>query len=105
MAKEKWTIIYEIRKNGTPGNLYSAVNEGWTEGKVTVGTGGKTKSAAYTAEEKGGLISGVPQDCKMVVVEGEENEVWDAFKKVVGGGSANGKALHVLTSAMKETSS
>jgi hypothetical protein len=101
MAKEKWTVIYKIEDDGTQ-STFNAVSGGWTEKSVLV-EGKKEESAAYTLEEKSGLIQGTPQKCKMVTVEaGSEKECWAALKKVLGADNANGPALTVLASALKE---
>jgi hypothetical protein len=94
-------VLYKIEDDGAQ-SVFNMVTGTWTEGKVLVEGGGKNKSAAYTEEAEGGLIQGNPQSCKILTLEGEETEVVEALKKVMGGGNFNGPSLQVLTSNLKK---
>lgn len=102
MALEKWTVLYNIRDDGAQSTFNGVGTEGWKAGAINV-EGTHNKSLAYLLEEKGGLISGTPQSCKIVTVEAEsEKECWAALQKALGTGNANGPALTVLASGLKE---
>lgn len=95
-------MFYKIQDDGSQSSFNAVGTEGWKAGAITV-EGKNNKSLAYLLEEKGGLISGTPQSCKMVTVEAEsEKECWAALQKALGTGNAVGPALTVLASGLKE---
>lgn len=66
MALEKWTVFYEVRDAGGHGPA------NWKQGEIIAQ--GKNKSQGYLFEEKSGLITGEPEECKFVTVEAESAE-------------------------------
>ena len=112
MAKEAWTVFYEVEDSGAqqPAN--------WKETEIAVAASGKTKNSGLFASsqqalgtgsskilEKSALIKNTPQQARFVTIEAEgAEEAAQALRVFYGQSTVLGKVLACATTNLSETS-